>query len=416
MTLERERARLVTDLVAAGSLGDDWRAAFEQVPRHEFIPGTVWQVSEAAGGRLLPLRRDTDPDTWSKLAYRNEPVHTQVDDGNPPVEGGWEVTSSTSAPSVVATMLHALDAEPGMRVLEIGAGTGWNAALLAWKVGAENVTTVEIDAQLVIQARGSLAAAGLGKVTVVTGDGTLGYPDAAPYDRVIATVGIREVPYAWVAQTAPGGRLVAPLYNSYHQPGLLTLAANGDGTASGRLSWPLSFMGTRAARVPRVAPASIVGEPAVTGETDLHPRLWGSGRDAAMAIGQRLGDGVRLQWQKGTAPGQGTVWLFDPASRSWASVEAGEEPPRTGCGRAARDGCSTRWPTPTGGGARPANRRSPTGRSQSDRMASGSRCRTDRIRTCSSSPGRCGLGVVSCRTCRSRSAAARRAPPAVPGA
>ncbi|WP_037070028.1 methyltransferase domain-containing protein [Pseudonocardia acaciae] len=328
MTFEQERARLVTELVAAGSLGDDWRrAAFEQVPRHEFIPGTVWQVSEAAGGRLLAMRRDTDPDTWSKLAYRNEPVHTQVDDGNPPAEGGWEVTSSTSAPSVVAKMLHALDVEPGMRALEIGAGTGWNAALLSWRVGAENVVTVEIDPTLAALARDALDRAGFDTVTVVTGDGMLGHSAGAPYDRVIATVGVREVPYAWVAQTAAGGRLVVPLYNSYHQPGLLTLTAHGDGTATGRLSWPLEFMGTRADRVPRVAPASIVGEPEVIGETDLHPRLWGSGRDAAMAIGQRLGDGVRLQWQKGAAPGQGAVWLFDPASRSWASVEVGEEPP-----------------------------------------------------------------------------------------
>lgn len=326
-TPEQERARLVTELVAAGLLGDDWRAAIEQVPRHLFIPDTVWQVSDADDGRLMPLSRDTDPDTWLELAYQNEPVLTQVDDGNPPAEGGWEVTSSTSAPSVVAKMLTALDVEPGARVLEIGTGTGWNAALLAWRVGAENVTTVEIDPVLAEQARGALDAAGFGKVTVIVGDGMLGHSAGAPYDRVIATVGVREVPHAWVGQTAPGGRLVVPLYNSYHQPGLLTLTAHGDGTASGRLSWPLTFMGTRAERVPRIAPASIVGDPDLIGETDLHPRLWVANRDAAMAIGQRLGDGVRHQWQKKAAPGRGTMWLLDPATRSWASVRVGAEPP-----------------------------------------------------------------------------------------
>jgi Protein-L-isoaspartate(D-aspartate) O-methyltransferase (PCMT) len=211
-------------------------------------------------------------------------------------------------------------------VLEIGTGTGWNAALLAWRVGAENVTTVEIDPILAEQARTALNAAGYGKVAVVVGDGMLGHPPGAPYDRLIATVGVREVPHRWVAQTTPGGRLAVPLYNSYHQPGLLTLTAHGDGTASGRLSWPLSFMGTRAERVPRVAPASIVGDPDVIGETDLHPRLWVSQRGAAMTIGLRLGDGVRSQWQH-KAPGQGTMWLLDPASRSWASVHAGAEPP-----------------------------------------------------------------------------------------
>jgi protein-L-isoaspartate O-methyltransferase len=326
-TPEQERARLVTDLVAAGSLGDDWRAGFEQVPRHLFIPDVVWRVSAADGGRLMPLSRDADPDMWFEMAYRNEPVHTQVDDGDPPPEGGWEVTSSTSAPSVVAKMLHALDVEPGARVLEIGTGTGWHAALLAHKVGAENVTTVEIDPALAWLARRALDAAGFGKVTVVTGDGILGYPDAAPYDRLIATVGVREVPYAWVGQTAPGGRLVVPLYNSYHQPGLLTLTAHGDGIASGRLTWPLLFMGTRAERVPRLDPASIVGDPDVIGETDLHPRLWAAERNAAMAIGQRLGDGVRWQWRQKAAPGRGTAWLFDSATRSWASVRVGAEPP-----------------------------------------------------------------------------------------
>jgi protein-L-isoaspartate O-methyltransferase len=327
-TPEQERARLVAELVTAGSLDDDWRAAFEQVPRHLFIPDTVWQVSDADGGRLMPLQRDDAPDTWLELAYRNEPVLTQVDDGHPPVAGGWEVTSSTSAPSVVAKMLTALDVvEAGMRVLEIGAGTGWNAALLAWRVGAANVTTVEIDPILAEQARTARDAAGFGKVIVVTGDGTLGYPDAAPYDRVIATVGVRDVPYSWVGQTAPGGRLVVPLYNSFHQPGLLTLTAHGYGIASGRVSWPLLFMGTRAERVPRVAPASIVGEPEVIGETDLHPRLWAAERDAAMTVGLRIGDGVRWQWQQKAARGRGTMWLLDPASRSWASVRVGAEPP-----------------------------------------------------------------------------------------
>lgn len=327
MTGEQARAQLVSELVAAGELAEDWRPAFEQVLRHEFIPDTVWRVSEQADGRLMPLRRAEDPDTWLELAYSDAPVNTQVDDGNPPPEGGWEVTSSTSQPAVVAEMLSAMDLEPGMRVLEIGTGTGWNAALMAHRVGAENVVTVEIDQTLARQARAALERTGFGKVSVVTGDGTRGHPDAAPYDRIVITVGVRDVPYTWVTQTRPGGRIVAPMVNSFHPPGLAVLAVH-NGTATGRLGKPYTFMGMRADRVARVSAANIVGEIEARDETDLHPRLWGSPHDAAVAIGQRIGDGVRTQWQADKdTPGLGTMWLLEPVGKSWAAVKVGPEPP-----------------------------------------------------------------------------------------
>jgi protein-L-isoaspartate(D-aspartate) O-methyltransferase len=102
--------------------------------------------------------------------------------------------------------------EPGQRVLEIGAGTGYNAALLAHLVGPEGqVVSVDIDADLVERAREHLIDAGHSEVTVVCGDGAEGFTPAAPYDRVIATVGVWDLSPAWLDQLGPGGRIVAPL-------------------------------------------------------------------------------------------------------------------------------------------------------------------------------------------------------------
>ncbi|MGW7657721.1 methyltransferase domain-containing protein, partial [Streptomyces tendae] len=105
------------------------RRAFEAVPRHEFVPGTVWVVD---GGVYRPLRREDDPDRWARMVYDPaQAIATQVDDGTPAPVGGDVPTSSISAPAAVVTMLAELGLRPGHRVLEIGAGTGYNAALLA---------------------------------------------------------------------------------------------------------------------------------------------------------------------------------------------------------------------------------------------------------------------------------------------
>lgn len=327
MTPDGARAELVASLVSSGALDRTWRPAFEQVPRHLFIPDTIWQVSWATEGRLLPLHRDVDPDRWLTLAYRNGPVDTQVDDGRPADDGsGYEVTSSASQPSVVAEMLSALAAQPGMRVLEIGTGTGWNAALLAHRLGAENVVTVEVDPAVAGDAAAALDRAGFGKVTVITGDGCDGWVDGAPYDRVIATAGASTVPYPWVEQTVPGGRIVVPLANTYQAPGIAVLTVDGHGTASGRLAGPAVFMDLRSQRVPRPRGTGFGGEPDSVTSTELHPYRWAGDRAAATAIGQRLGQGVHTEYDDNTAT-TGIQWLLDPDTGSWAAVHLEVEPP-----------------------------------------------------------------------------------------
>ncbi|WP_255375734.1 methyltransferase, FxLD system [Saccharomonospora sp. CUA-673] len=109
-------------------------------------------------------------------------------------------------------MLEQLGIQPGERLLELGAATGYNAALMATLTGADgHVTTIDIDEDLVAGAREHLAAASIDNVEAVAADGALGHPETAPFDRVIATVGAHEVPAAWLDQLTPGGRLVAPV-------------------------------------------------------------------------------------------------------------------------------------------------------------------------------------------------------------
>ncbi|MGH8572107.1 MAG: methyltransferase domain-containing protein, partial [Gammaproteobacteria bacterium] len=267
-----------------------------------------------------------EPSTWLEQVYSDTPINTQVDNGNPSPDGsGFEVTSSSSQPSVVAEMLAELNARPGDRVLEIGTGTGWNAALLAHIVGAENVTTIEIDPDVAAHARAALRTNGYGEVTTVVGDGVSGWPERAPYDRVISTVGVAAIPYAWVEQTRPGGRIVAPLTNSYRSPGLAVLTRHRDGTASGRLAGPAAFMGLRAEREPRVRGSDVVvGPPDTKSVTELHPHHVTGNRAAAIAIGFRV-RGISWVWQPvGTL---GTLRFYAPQSRSWASLELLEQPP-----------------------------------------------------------------------------------------
>ncbi|MFF4295031.1 methyltransferase, FxLD system [Streptomyces vinaceus] len=156
-------------------------AALRTVPRHLFVP-------EA------PLAD----------AYANDPVHVKYDPEGTSI-------SCASQPAVVALMLDQLEAQPGERILELGAGTGYNAALIGHLVGPSgHVTTIDVDDDLVEGARVHLAAAGVTNVEALTRDGALGHAEGAPYDRIIATVGAHGIPHAWLEQLAEGGRLVTP--------------------------------------------------------------------------------------------------------------------------------------------------------------------------------------------------------------
>ncbi len=181
-------------------------------------------------------------DGWSAealgLVYADEALITRRDaDGSP--------MSSASQPSVVAMMLEALDLEPGMRVLEIGAGTGYNAALMAEVVGDPRlVTTIDIDPDVVAQTRGLLARAGYGAVEVICGDGALGHAASAPFDRVVATVGCSDISWDWVEQMHPDGLLLVPLDHGGSHP-LVKLRLGATGRMTGRIVGWTGFMRMR---------------------------------------------------------------------------------------------------------------------------------------------------------------------------
>jgi protein-L-isoaspartate(D-aspartate) O-methyltransferase len=138
-------------------------------------------------------------------AYRDEAFVIKCGPDGLPV-------SSSSQPAMMAIMLDQLGLEPGHRVLEIGTGTGYNAAVMSLVVGpGGEVVTIDIDPELVARARSSLLAAGYDAVTVKCADGGYGDPDGAPFDRIIVTAGAWDIAPAWLDQLGLGGRLVLPL-------------------------------------------------------------------------------------------------------------------------------------------------------------------------------------------------------------
>jgi len=178
----RLRAELVEHLAEDRELTDARvAAAILEVPRHLFVPGVG--LAEA---------------------YADEAIVTHYRDGLP--------VSSASQPAIVAAMLEQLSPPTGGAVLEVGAGTGYNAALLAALVGPSGrVVTVDINPEVVVEAENHLSAAGVANVEVIRGDGASGWADRAPYDGIIVTAGASDLAPAWLSQLAPTGRLVVPL-------------------------------------------------------------------------------------------------------------------------------------------------------------------------------------------------------------
>jgi protein-L-isoaspartate(D-aspartate) O-methyltransferase len=132
-------------------------------------------------------------------------------------------------PSIMAAMLNQLAVQPDHHVLEIGAGTGYNAALLAVLTGSRGeVTTIDLDDVIVREAREHLDAAGFAHVRALSGDGWLGVPQHAPYDRIEATVGVSDLSPAWIAQLKDNGRLVVPLWLARGQQLSVAFKKEGD--------------------------------------------------------------------------------------------------------------------------------------------------------------------------------------------
>lgn len=183
------------------------------------MPDTIYVPRE-----FLPLLRDEEPERWEQIVASDDPVVTRMN-------GPWSASSS-SARWVMNFMLDALQLQPGMKILKIGTGTGWNAALIA--AAGVVVTTIEIAGDIAEHARAAFGKAGLPDVVVVCGDGEVGVPEHAPHYRLIATAAVHTVPYAWVSQVSEGG-LIVLLYSGKHDLSGLAVITVRDGTASGRV-------------------------------------------------------------------------------------------------------------------------------------------------------------------------------------
>ena len=164
-------------------------------------------TSQAVEDAMRTVPRDRFlPDTTLEKAYANEAVTIK------PNPDGPLALSCASKPTIVAMMLDQLEVKPGDRILEIGAGTGYNAALLAYLTGPDGeVTTVDIDADVTAHARKALDSTAHQRVHVITRDGALGDSDHAPYDKAIVAVGAWDIPAAWWDQLPSGSRMVVPL-------------------------------------------------------------------------------------------------------------------------------------------------------------------------------------------------------------
>ncbi|MGQ4437779.1 MULTISPECIES: methyltransferase, FxLD system [unclassified Streptomyces] len=177
------REALAQRLVDSGHLHSQAAIdGFRTTDRHAFLPGVGLET-----------------------AYKEDAVPIKHDEHG-------EMISCISAPSVVATQLEQLGAQPGHKVLEAGAATGYNAALLGKIVSpGGQVWTLDVDQDLVAGANKNLDEAGVDNATAVLADGAAGLPEHAPYDRIIFTVGAGDVPVNILDQLAPDGRLVLPM-------------------------------------------------------------------------------------------------------------------------------------------------------------------------------------------------------------
>ncbi|MFJ4674871.1 methyltransferase domain-containing protein [Kitasatospora sp. NPDC088783] len=315
---------LASALVTGGALRSDWLPSFEAVPRELFVPDRIWP-GIANGTKQNPVvHRSKDPEAWWNAVYSDIPLTTQWDDGRHEGDGlGSVPSSSSSMPTMVVSMLRDLSVRPGDRVLEIGTGTGWNAGLLAHRLGGPNVVSIEFDPDVARGARENLRRAGLAP-TVVEADGRAGWPTGAPYDRIIATCSLLEIPAAWLEQSAPGAVIVAPFGTEYGGEQIVRLTVNGEGTrAVGGFTGGSAFMRIRQQRTERPPfDEYLHGVPwpadGVRSTTTLSPRDTGEWfRQFVIGLGVPGAFWRAERYDRDAY----TLWIYSRDKQSWASVD-----------------------------------------------------------------------------------------------
>lgn len=364
MTPWTDRVRALADeLERSGDMrSPEWRRALCVVPRHELVPVfyrqyTLEEITELQHqsqspdlAELFRWRRidSAEPATrqqWWEAIYSNQTLVTVLADEPGPHGVQQVAVSSSTLPGLMIRMLEDLDVHDGHRVLEIGTGTGYNAALLSARLGDDRVFSVDVEASLIDCARGRLAAIGY-RPTLVAVDGVRGLPEHAPYDRIITTASTPAVPWTWVEQVADGGLLLVDLKPAVNA-GNLVLLRRTDNRAEGRfLGHWAGFMAMRQVNSTPVEPPGSVRDrrsDATTRSTDLTAVPWDNTVVwflASLRLPAHLGyghvinpesddvEGVFLQTPDGSwcevrhgSYGHGTVTEGGPC-RLWRTVEA----------------------------------------------------------------------------------------------
>ncbi|WP_230396492.1 methyltransferase domain-containing protein [Streptomyces blattellae] len=317
------RTRLGRRLMGTGALTSDWAPSFAAVDRAAFLPDLMWPWDMATATAAI-IDRAQDDAAWYGYADTDMPIVTQWDDGqHRGTAPGHTPTSSASAPSVVYGMLRDLDADTGMRVLDIGTGVGETAALLAHRCGWRNVFTVDVDPAVSRRARECLCRLGL-YVTTVVGDGAYGYPPAALYDRLLATYAVRIVPTTWITQTRPGGVIVVPWGTYYSNRDAVGRLVVKDGAASGRFTRAVEFMKDRHGRAPYPDHDEYVTDWSTASKrtADLPPTELDAAR---YALGLAVPDCAHTAYAE--PDGTSAAWWYSLRDRSWAAARWPDEGP-----------------------------------------------------------------------------------------
>jgi protein-L-isoaspartate(D-aspartate) O-methyltransferase len=194
-------------------LSESIRDALLSVRRHRFLDGwfRLDIVDHMMDYHYVSFDRSAPSADKLSIIYSNQALITAHDKFFP--------TSSTSQPALIARMLQLIDLSPGMQVLEIGTGTGYNAALLAELSGEpSHVFTIEYQQSVAEKAMQHLQDEGYGAIHVTQGDGFKGVAEGAPFDRLVATVGCSDISPHWLKQLSPDGMMLIPLNHGFSDP------------------------------------------------------------------------------------------------------------------------------------------------------------------------------------------------------
>lgn len=242
MTDWTEAARKLADEVTAAA--PEWHDSVSSTPRHQLVP-RWWEPIPDSYPFAWGLRTPQPDQPWAEV-YADETLVTRVgalhaDRADLTDRPTGLPTSSSTLPGLIVRMLHLLGPDKENRVLDVGTGSGYSAALLAHRLGDKQVTSIDVDPYLVDAARERLAAFGRTPHLEVA-DATGSLPDT-DYDRIIATVSVRPVPKAWLDALRPGGKIVTTITGTSL---LISAERHPDGVVRGRVQPdPATFMRTR---------------------------------------------------------------------------------------------------------------------------------------------------------------------------